>query len=60
MRKDFEEVPSYDEEGEQTGTHWEYMEDRIAKEDWETYEQVMANTSDIADLEDAICDLTAD
>lgn len=58
IRKDFEEKPSYDQEGEQTGTHWEYLENKIPKEDWETYQQVMENTSSIATLEDAICDLT--
>lgn len=58
IRKDFEEVPTLDESGEQVGTHWEYYEKRILKEDWETYEQVMENTNDIATLEDAICDLT--
>lgn len=58
VRKDFEEVPTLEQDGKQTGTHWEYMEKKIPKEDWETYEQVMTNTSSIADLEDAICDLT--
>lgn len=58
IRKDFEEVPTYDEEGVQIGTHWKYLENKIPIEDWSTYEQVMANTSNIADLEEAVCELS--
>lgn len=38
VRKNFEEVPSLDENGEQTGTHWEFDETEIPKEDWAIYE----------------------
>ena len=38
VRKNFEEVPSYDEEGNETGTHWEYDETQVPREDWDTFE----------------------
>lgn len=59
VRKDFEEVPTIDQDGEQIGTHWEYMEQKIQKEDWEIYEQVATNTNGITDLENGICEESA-
>lgn len=59
VRKDFEEVPTLDEDGVRIGTHWEYMEQKIPKEDWEIYEQVAANTNGITDLENGICEESA-
>ena len=56
VRKDFREVPSLDMDGEQTGTHWEYMENAVPVEDWETYEQVIANKNGIEDVENAVCE----
>lgn len=58
IRKEFEEVPTYDEEGVKIGTHWKYLENKIPLADWITYEQVMTNTSNIADLEEAVCELS--
>jgi hypothetical protein len=52
VRKDFEE--SKTEEGAEK---WTYMEQKILKEDWDTYKQVMANTSDVSDLTDAVIEL---
>ena len=52
VRKDFEE--SQTEEGE---TKWTYLEQKIEKEDWDTYQQVMNNTTDISDLTDAVIEL---
>lgn len=58
IRRNFVEVQSYDENGEESGTHWRYEENKVRKEDWETYQQVAINTSEIADIEDALCDLS--
>lgn len=42
VRKDFEEVPNVDEEGNPTqGTHWKYEEQTIPKEDWAAYEKAI-------------------
>lgn len=42
VRKDFEEVPNVDEEGNPTqGTHWKYKEQTIPKEDWAAYEKAI-------------------
>ncbi len=57
VRKDFEEVPTYDQDGEQIGTHWKYKEQCIPKEDWEIYQTAMQNTADINDLTDAVIEL---
>ena len=55
VRKDFEEVPSYDEQGEEAGTHWEYMETLVPVDDWDAFEMAMNaekvgadNSADIA------------
>lgn len=55
VRKDFEEVPSLDEEGQQVGTHWEYMETTVPVDDWDAFEMAMDaekvgedNSADIA------------
>lgn len=58
VRKDFTEVPSHDMDGTQTGTRWEYMENAVPKEDWGVYEQIVENMNGIADLEDALCELS--
>ena len=58
IRRNFVEVQSYDENGDEIGTHWRYEENKVRKEDWETYQQVAVNTSEIADIEDALCDLS--
>lgn len=47
VRKDFTEVPSYDNEGNQTGTHWQYKENKVLKEDWEYYQTLSKNTANI-------------
>ncbi|MBP5163250.1 MAG: hypothetical protein ILP16_09790 [Spirochaetales bacterium] len=42
VRKDFEEVPTLDEEGHETGdTHWVYLEQAVPKEDWATYQKAL-------------------
>lgn len=52
VRKNFEE--SQTEEGE---VKYTYLEQKIKKEDWDTYQQVMNNTADISDLTDAVIEL---
>ena len=47
VRKDFEELPTLDMDGEQVGTHWRYMENAIPKESWDAYELQMKNMADI-------------
>lgn len=58
VRKDFVEVPSCDIDGKESGTHWEFLENAIPKEDWETYSQVAEHTESIASIEDALCELS--
>lgn len=47
VRKDFEEIPMLDQDGEQIGTHWQYMENKVPKDDWDVYELQMRNAADI-------------
>ena len=47
-RKDFEEVPIYDQLGQQIGTHWRYMENKINKSDWDMYSSLLNNEEKIA------------
>ena len=47
IRKDFIEVPTLDTEGEKIGTHWQYMENKINKKDWELYQSIMSNMANI-------------
>lgn len=47
VRKDFEEVPTVDRDGEQIGTHWRYQESMIPKDNWGAYELLMKNAADI-------------
>ena len=42
VRKDFEEVPTLDEEVHETGdTHWVYLEQAVPKEDWATDQKAL-------------------
>lgn len=47
VRKDFEEIPMLDQDGEQIGTHWQYMENKVPKDGWDVYELQMRNAADI-------------
>lgn len=56
IRKDFEQIEVvYD--GIKT-YEWQYKECKVLKEDWDIFVQVMDNTSDIAMIEDALCELS--
>lgn len=57
VRKDFEEIPTIDANGEEVGSHWRYMEQKIKKEDWEVYKQLMSHESSLTDTEMAIVGL---
>ena len=57
VRKDFEELPSYDIDGEQVGTHWRWLETTIPVEDWDMYTKVITNESDLTDVQLALCEL---
>lgn len=48
IRKQFEQVPTYDEEGQEIGYHWKYLEAFIPKEFYDIFEQVETNKADIA------------
>jgi len=37
--------------------HWTYLEKLVDKNDWETYQQVMTNTSDLTDVNAALIEL---
>lgn len=51
VRKDFEELPIYDQLGQQIGTHWRYLENKVKKEDWEIYNSLSKQEADIASVE---------
>lgn len=57
VRKDFEEVPTYDQEGTQIGTHWKYKENKVNREDWETYTDIINTQNDITDIQLALVEL---
>ncbi len=56
IRKDFKRIEVTHDEI--TTYEWEYLECKIAKEDWDIFEEVMQNKSDIAMIEDALCELS--
>lgn len=42
VRKDFEEVPNVDPEGQEAeGHHWRYLECAVPKDDWDAFETAM-------------------
>lgn len=57
IRKDFKEIPVTDEEGEETGTRWQYMENAIPKADWETYKDLLTTQDKITDIQLALVEL---
>lgn len=56
IRKDFKRIEVTHDET--TTYEWEYLECKIAKEDWDIFMEVMQNKSDIAMIEDALCELS--
>lgn len=47
LRKNFEEVPTYDESGQQVGTHWRYLEQFLNKKLYEEYDKIQNARADI-------------
>ena len=58
VRRNITEVEREDESSGKTITIYKYEENKIKKEDWETYKDIMNVKSGIASLEDAVCELT--
>lgn len=52
IRKNIEKV-----EDEEKGTYYTYLEQKIKKEDWDMYRQILTNTSDLSDIQDALVEL---
>lgn len=48
VRKQFEQVPTYDEEGHQIDFHWRYLEAFIPRESYDVFEQSETNKADVA------------
>lgn len=60
VRKDFEQVTITDEMTGEEFTRWSYLETTVPKEVFDIYQATVTNASSIADLEDVICELTAE
>ena len=57
VRKDFELIPETEENDQVIPEHWEYMEKKISKEDWEFYQTLTDHTATLSDVEDALIEL---
>ena len=57
VRKEFKEIPVLDEEGQEIGSKWQYMENTIPKTDWETYKNLLDTQADITDIQLALVEL---
>jgi len=57
VRKEFKEIPVLDEEGQEIGSKWQYMENTIPKIDWETYKNLLDTQIDITDIQLALVEL---
>lgn len=58
LRKDFERKTREPmQEGEEPTEYWEYMEQKIKKEDWEMYQSLIQNENNITDTQMAVCEL---
>lgn len=57
VRKDFNLIPESGEDNHIIPEHWEYMEKKIKKEDWELFMAVSDHTAEISDVEDALMEL---
>lgn len=51
VRKDITKIET------EHGDAWTALETKIPQEDWETYQGVLTNTSDITDIQEALADL---
>ena len=58
VRKDFELIPAKGEDEHFIiPEHWEWMEQKIRKEDWEFYQTLTDHTATLSDVEDALIEL---
>lgn len=48
IRKNFEQVPTFDEEGLEIGYHWRFLEEYIPKETYDRQDMIESNRADIA------------
>ena len=55
VRKDIEEIEvTYDDN---TQTEYTYLEEKVPKSSWETYEKIMGHSEELSDIEAAIVEL---
>lgn len=57
VRKDFTEIPASGEEGFEIPAHWEWMEMKIPKDDWNVYEHVLEHDAALDDVYAALTEL---
>jgi len=57
VRKDLEETERIDEMTGETIKFWKGLEQKIKKEDWEIYRELIKSESDITDLQEALVEL---
>lgn len=57
IRKDFKLIPESGEDDHIITEHWEWMEQKIRKEDWEFYQTLTDHTATLSDVEDALIEL---
>ena len=57
VRKDFILIPEKGEDEHKIPAHWEWMEQKIRKEDWEFYQTLTDHTATLSDVEDALIEL---
>ena len=61
LRKDFKYIPeTVDSEGHTQSAKWTYLETTVPKEVAQLLDMTDKNSTDIADIEDAICILTSE
>ena len=57
VRKDFVEIPAAERDGQTYPAHWGYSEQAIPVEDWEAYNEIIANAQGLSDVQDALLEL---
>ena len=57
VRKDFVLIPEKGKDEHKIPAHWEWMEQKIRKEDWEFYQTLTDHTATLSDVEDALIEL---
>ena len=51
------EIPAAERDGQTYPAHWGYSEQAIPVEDWETYNEIIANAQGLSDVQDALLEL---